>query len=236
MMEIPVAARHYPIIFVEAEGEMAPLALLGLSEGRNLYVNDDGNWDCSYIPAFVRRYPFVLAKDRDNDTFTLCIDEASERCNEEGRGQALFDNEEPSAYLTRMLELSRDWERARASTQTFCDKLVQLDLLRSRRITVRGGDGVAALAGGFQAIDRARLRELDGNTLTELMGNGYLEVMLAHLISLAGIEELASKLKALVGATAEANAETKAGAKPAKPAAKPAAKRAAAKKPANDSA
>jgi hypothetical protein len=203
VIEIPLAARSYPIVFVKGEDGMTPLALLGLSEGKNLYVNEDGTWTGAYVPAFVRRYPFVLAKDRDNDSFTLCIDEASERCNDEGRGEALFFEGEPSPYLKRMLDLTRDWERARDSTQAFCKRLGALGLLKERRITVRGGDGIAALAGGFQAVDRDALRALDGDALVELMGNGYLEVVMAHLVSLAGIDELARKLKATVGATAE---------------------------------
>src|SRR5690606_7378108 len=84
--EIPFAAGEYPIIFsaTATEGEYLPLAVMGLKEGQNLFIDDNGRFSARYIPAFIRRYPFVLAGAKDAETLTLCIDEASKACIPDG--------------------------------------------------------------------------------------------------------------------------------------------------------
>ena len=86
-VEIPHAAREYTIVFAGTD-EVQPIVLLGVGAQENLYVTEDGGWDAAYIPAFVRRYPFVFSKSAEGDKFTLCIDESWDGCNQEGRGQA----------------------------------------------------------------------------------------------------------------------------------------------------
>ena len=194
-VEFAIAGRDHPIVFVEGDGGVTPLALLGLTEKENLSVDAQGQWTGGYIPAFVRRYPFVLAKDAEKDTYTLCIDEASPACNTEGKGQPLFDGEgSPSAYLNRQLSLSREWERVRAATQAFCERLADLDLLTKQRVSVTDNAGQTSLAGGFSAVDRDRLMGLSDETLGELMRAGQLEPIMAHLFSLHGLEGLGRKL------------------------------------------
>ncbi|WP_375688503.1 SapC family protein [Pseudooceanicola sp. LIPI14-2-Ac024] len=195
VIEFGVAARHHPIVFVEGEAGVSPLALLGLSDNENLSVDAEGKWIGGYIPAFIRRYPFVLAKDGDTDKFTLCIDEASQHCNSDGRGEKLFDGEgEPSTYLTRMLDLSRDWERSRQATQVFCDRLSELDLLVPQKVSIRDAAGNTSLAGGFSAVSRERLKGLSDEQLGTMMRSGHLEAVLAHLVSLGGLETLAGRI------------------------------------------
>lgn len=71
-VEFVEAARSHPIFFLEPQsGETFPIALLGMASGGNRFVAADGAWRDSYVPAFVRRYPFVLAADD-----TVCFDEA----------------------------------------------------------------------------------------------------------------------------------------------------------------
>lgn len=194
-VEFAIAGRDHPIVFVEGENGVSPLALLGLAEKENLSVAADGRWTGGYIPAFVRRYPFVLAKDAEKDSYTLCIDEASSACNTDGAGQPLFDDAgEPSAYLNRQLALSREWERVRTATEAFCERLSDLDLLTKQRVSVTDGAGRTSLAGGFSAVDRERLMGLSDETLGELLRAGHLEPIMAHLSSLHGLEALGRKL------------------------------------------
>lgn len=195
VVEFPIAGRDHPIIFVEGEGGMTPLVLLGLVEGENLSVDENNAWTGGYIPAFVRRYPFVLAQDNDTANYTLCIDEASPACNSEGDGMPLFDDKgEPSDYLKQQLELSREWERARAATASFCKRLVDLDLLVQQRVQITNAEGGTSLAGGFSAVDRGKLRDLSDETVGELLRSGHMEAILAHLISLNGLDALGKTL------------------------------------------
>jgi hypothetical protein len=195
VVELLVAAREYPVVFVDSQEGMTLLALLGLRDRQNLFVDPEGTWTGRYIPAFLRRYPFVLAKDDQSGNFTLCIDEASERCNTEGRGNALFDEKgEPSAYLNRMLDLSRDWERARMATQQFCERVKELELLETQSISMRGATGRVALSSGFSGVSRDKLKALSDQTAGELLRSGHLELIVAHLVSLGGIEALGARL------------------------------------------
>src|SRR3990170_2523980 len=74
--EFALAQRHYPIIF-SAGDDPVPLALMGLNEGVNTYFNAEGKVDDrhAYVPAYLRRYPFLLARLNPNgDELSLCVD------------------------------------------------------------------------------------------------------------------------------------------------------------------
>ena len=92
-VEFGHASRVYPVVFAGAEGGKLPVAILGLKDRENLFITDKGDWEAAYIPAFVRRYPFVFATQDEGKTFTVCLDEGFSGCNEEQRGERLFDDE-----------------------------------------------------------------------------------------------------------------------------------------------
>ena len=184
-IEIPAAAREYSIVFAGSGEAIVPVVILGIEGNENLYLNEDGSWNAHYVPAFVRRYPFVFARSEDGATFTLCLDESWDGCNEEGRGQRLFDDEgERSEYLQNVLNFLQDYQRHFQRTQTYCAKLQELDLLEPQqaRFTMAGGE-VKTLA-GFSAINRDRLKKLPAETLSELAQTDELELTYTHLQSM----------------------------------------------------
>lgn len=189
--EFEVAAREYPIIFTETQGTITPAALLGLRDAENLYVGAKGVWRASYIPAFIRRYPFIFAHDPERGTFTLCIDEASDRCNQKGKGQALFTREgEPSEYTRKMMALLKSWERAMQESQAFCARIREMDLLRPSEIKFKATGDQAAKTTGLLAVDAKQLRALPEKAVVESHQNGDLGRIHAHLISLNSIQAL----------------------------------------------
>lgn len=98
--EIPLAAMEYTIVFAGSDEAPVPAILLGIGQNENLYVDDQGAWNAKYIPAFVRRYPFVFTQSEDGRTLTLCVDEGCTGCNHDGRGERLFDADgERTGYL-----------------------------------------------------------------------------------------------------------------------------------------
>ena len=108
--EFPFAARDYVIVFAGEETPM-PAAILGVQQNKNVFVSDDGHWQGRYIPAFVRRYPFIFASSEDKATFTLCVDKEFKGLNEEGRGEKLFDEAgEKTAYLDKMLNFLQEYQ------------------------------------------------------------------------------------------------------------------------------
>lgn len=182
--EFPFAARDYVIVFAGGEVPM-PAAILGVQQNRNAFISAEGKWEGRYIPAFVRRYPFVFSSDPENTTFTLCVDKGFAGLNEEGRGERLFDDAgEKTAYLERMLNFLQEYQLQFQRTQQFCEQLAELGLLESMQahLTMPGGNQQSLT--GFQVINRERLKALDGDKLADLAKTDALELAYLHLQSL----------------------------------------------------
>ena len=142
-IEMPLAAREYTIVFAGNEDAVAPVVVLGVDGTQNQYLDEEKAWKADYIPAFVRRYPFVFSQNEDGSQFTLCIDESWSGCNTEGRGQRLFTDEgEQTPYLQNMLKFLGDYQTQFMRTQAYCTKLKELDLLEpmQAQITLPGGE------------------------------------------------------------------------------------------------
>jgi len=192
--EFAIAQRHYPIIF--SVGDMpTPLALVGLQEGRNLYLGDNGQWEAGqYVPAFVRRYPFMLAKLSPEATdLSLCFDEKS-GILAAGEGDPLFIGTEPSQTTKQVLEFCEQFEQAVFRTRSFMDELTKLNLLMDGEVTIqREGLPQPAVYRGFQMVAEDRLQNLRGDQARKLVQSGLLGLCYAHLFSLALISPLFEK-------------------------------------------
>lgn len=199
--EFAAMAQELPIVFAGDE-KLMPAAITGLRRGENLMVGPDEAWRGRYAPAFLRQYPFVLA-GKEDETLTLCIDEAFEGANTEGRGERLFDAEgERTAYLTRVLDFATLYQRDHRASGVFCEKLRALDLLETMNARITAPAGPMTVQ-GFQAVSRERLRALPPETLADLMRTGALELIYAHLLSLKAFDRLAEQVPAAAPATAE---------------------------------
>lgn len=192
-VEFPFAASEYPIVFVASETDVLPAVILGLRDKQNLYLTESGTWDAKYVPAFVRRYPFVFSKDEDR--FLLCIDERFEGFNREGRGQRLFDQDgKPTHYVENVLKFLQDYQAHFHRTQAFCAKLKELDLFEPMQAQVSLGPGNQFALSGFMAIDRAKLKALSGETLSALAQTDELELIYLHLNSMRIFDRLKDRL------------------------------------------
>lgn len=189
--EFPAAALEYSIVFLGSEDAPTPVVLLGLNAEENLYLEDGHRWRARYIPAFVRRYPFVFSRSADGNTYTLCIDESFTGCNQEGRGEALFDvTGAGTDYLNAMMKFATSYQQQIAQTSVFCEKLKQLDVLEEMTARFQLPSGEKAQVKGFMAVDRDKLKQLPGDTLVELASSGALELIYAHLLSMRNFSEL----------------------------------------------
>jgi hypothetical protein len=186
------AAREYPIVFASGEAGPVPAALLGLREAENLYVDHNGKWDARYVPAFVRRYPFVPGKGAQGDLL-VCIDEAS-RCFDTDEGEALFVAGKPSAQLEHAIKFLTEFHQAAASTELLGHRLQDLGLLRQADSVAQLNDGSQFRLNGLHVVDEAKLRALDRDTVQELFANGTLAVVYAHLMSLGNLGALVDRL------------------------------------------
>lgn len=210
-IEFPKAAADYPIVFVSAGDEVVPVAVTGVRDGENLFLDADGRLDAGYVPAFLRRYPFVFSASEDGTTFTLCIDETFEGFNQDGRGERLFDGEgEQTRYLGGVLGFLQEYQAHFAATRRFCKKLQELELLEPVGAQFRLKSGQTGALTGFQVIQRKKLQEIPGEKLEEMSRTGELELAYVHLQSiqnLAGMLRRASAAPAEDAPAAEAPAE-----------------------------
>ena len=169
--------------------------MLGVRTEENLYVTKEGGWQAKYIPAFVRRYPFVFFSRDDGKTFTLCIDEAFPGFNQSGRGKRLFDDDgKPTPYVENVLKFLGQYQREFQRTQAFCKKLKDLNLLGPMQAQIKLGSGERMALGGFSVVDRARLKTLSDNVLAQLVQSDELALIYAHLVSMRNFETVRDRL------------------------------------------
>jgi hypothetical protein len=189
------AATEYAIVFTPVGQQVLPAVVLGVRGQQNLYLDGESHWRAQYVPAFVRRYPFVFSTAADRKTLTLCIDEAHKGVNREGKGRRLFDDErKPSAYTEQLLRFMQDFQSHFQRTLQFCQRLKALDLLEpmGAEVTMPGRDKVSL--GGFLAVSRRKLRELKGEHFEALARTDELELLYLHLYSLRNFQGVKDRL------------------------------------------
>jgi len=190
--EFGLASRHYPIVFAAGENPV-PLALMGLNEGVNVFVGDDGKLTSEvYVPAYVRRYPFMLAKLRpDSDELSLCFDPTADTVGKFDEGERLFDGTEPSQTTKDILGFCEQFEQAGQRTAAFVKELIDLKLLIDGEVSIQPeGAEKPFVYRGFQMISEEKLRELRGDQARKMIQSGALALIYAHLFSLSLIREI----------------------------------------------
>jgi SapC len=187
--EFAPIAREYPIVFMKDEGTVVPVALTGMPQGKNLFLDANGRWDARYVPAYVRRYPFVFAETAP-EQYTVCIDTTSELLDEK-EGVPLFEsNGEPSASLQDTIKRLGDYQRVTNFTRSFMQRLSAANLLMEANAKAELPDGRSFVWRGFATVDEARFRELPEATLKEWFTSGELGLVYAHLLSLGNLADL----------------------------------------------
>lgn len=197
-VEFGPASEDFPIVFAGKDDQIMPVVVLGMRENQNLYVTADGAFDASYVPAFLRRYPFVFSSTDDGANFTLCLDEEFEGCNLDGKGERLFDADgEQTSYLKQVLEFLKEYQAHFVRTQAFCNKLKALDLFEpvGAEFTPANSSEKIRL-GGFMAINREKLKAISAEDLTQLFNNDGLELIYTHLASMRNFRKLVNKMPA----------------------------------------
>ncbi|MFT3968571.1 MAG: SapC family protein [Sphingobium sp.] len=190
--EFVQAQRFLPIVFSSGE-EPVPLALMGLNEGVNTIVDDEGKLrGPTYVPAYIRRYPWMLARLRpDSDELSLCFDPEAGTVGEHEEGDALFDGTEPTELTRNILSFCESFEQAAARTAEFVKELKSYDLLMEGEVAIQpDGADKPYVYRGFQMINEQKLRDLRGDVLRKINQNGMLPLIHAHLFSLQLIREI----------------------------------------------
>jgi hypothetical protein len=186
--EFASAVLEYTIVFSGGDDQVMPAVLLSLAPGGNSYVGPNGEWLARYVPASLRRYPFLLASTDGGKTVSLCIDESCSGFNQSGRGIPLFtENGQMSPHLAEVVNFLKDYERDFEQTRAFCNRLQQTGLLAPMQADIKLKAGKFAKLTGFSALDRDRLNALPLQTVDELFRAGYLELIYTHSLSLRNL-------------------------------------------------
>ena len=190
--EFPLAQRHFPIVFSSGDNPV-PLALMGLNQGVNVFVDEDGTLkDLVYLPAYARRYPFMLAKlQPDSNELSLCFDPTSDLIGQFDDGVALFEGDDPSEVCKQTLSFCEQFEIAGQKTASFMEELKKHELLTEGELNIQlEGMDKPFNYRGFQMVDANKLRELRGDVLRSWNQNGILPLIFAHVFSLELAREI----------------------------------------------
>jgi len=186
------ASRNYPIVFSNSDTPV-PLALMGLNEGVNTFFDETGKLtDPVYVPAYVRRYPFLLAKlNPESEELSLCFDPTSDLIGDFSDGNPLFIDGQPSESCQATLDFCRNFEEAGFRTQAFVDELMKHGLLMDGEVAIQQqGNDQPFVYRGFKMIDQEKLRELRGDVLRTMNQSGMLALIFAHIFSLEHMSEV----------------------------------------------
>jgi SapC len=201
------AARDYPIVFIEAgqgddgQREVAPVAVLGLTQGENLMLNADGSWAARYVPALLRGYPLGLART-DAQNYVVVIDGKAEALSATS-GEPLFNDQgEPTPMLEERRKFLEQLENEAQRTRLFGRNLQELDLLQPMRFDATLPDGNQLSVEGFFTVDEKKFGELATDKLSQLHKSGVLALIHAHLSSLGLMRGLVERRAARAPRTA----------------------------------
>jgi hypothetical protein len=189
--EFPLAQRNFPIVFSAGDNPF-PIALMGMNEGVNVFVDEDGTVNTPiYMPAYVRRYPFLLARIRpDSDELSLCVDPTSDLVGEFDEGEPLFENNGPSESCKNTLGFCEQFEIAGQKTANFMTELIKHNLLMDGELNIDVGNGQPFNYRGFRMVDENKLREVRGDVLRSWNQSGLLALIYAHLFSLDLVRDI----------------------------------------------
>lgn len=198
-VEFGDACKEFPIVFVRVstpaaneKPEVAPLAVLGLRQGSNVFLDGD-KWAGNYVPAYIRRYPFAMARlDGDQNSIAVCFDHKWAGFNTE-TGEALFKDGEATEFLQNARGFLENFEQESERTRLICKLLVDLDLLQDMRFEATLPDGEKIDVEGFLALDEKKYAELPDDKVLHLHRNGLIALLEMHRLSLSNMNRLVNK-------------------------------------------
>ena len=193
--EFGAAATSFPVVFAPGEDKM-PLAVMGVRQNENLFVNDGQFEQDFYMPAFARRYPFVMANDASNQRFVVCVDESADCVTNKKPERPFFENGQASSFTSEAIQFLEQFERDRQATQQMVNRFKELDLFEMKDMHFQNPNNADGTLGERQkiaeyfAVSEEKLRALDDKTVKELNESGMLSVAHAHLLSLGNWQRL----------------------------------------------
>jgi hypothetical protein len=202
LSEIPSAQKHFPIVFSDLENPV-PLAVVGTIDDVNLFIDEQGRWENeTYIPAYIRCYPFALAA-RSDDEFAVVIDRAAESISDSPEQPFFGDDKKVTPETQALIDFCGRYDAETKGTLQFSQRLKELGLLAGQQVSRKTPDGNDVPVANYVAVDSDKLNDLDTDVVKELFDQGFLAGIFAHLFSLENwhvvIERIAAREKSATG-------------------------------------
>lgn len=190
--EFTEACKEYAIVFARQGARIAPAAMTGLRAGENLFVDAQDRWTAAYVPAFVRRYPFVLAEL--GDQMGACVDEGFAGVNDE-EGEPLFDEQgNNTPFLQNALDFLQRYQQEHLATEQFCKRLDEAGLLTEMSARADLVDGRSFTVAGLMVVDEKKLAALPDDVALSLFRSGGMHLVSMHLLSLSNLQRLVDRM------------------------------------------
>lgn len=219
--EFTEACKEYAIVFARQGARIAPAAMTGLRAGENLFVDAQDRWTAAYVPAFVRRYPFVLAEL--GDQMGACVDEGFAGVNDE-EGEPLFDEQgNNTPFLQNALDFLQRYQQEQLATEQFCKRLEDAGLLTEMSARADLVDGRSFTVAGLMVADEKKLAALSDEVVLPLFRSGGMHLVSMHLLSLSNLQRLVDRMarRDALDKEAETPAPAASGRRAARPGKKP---------------
>lgn len=183
--EFMMAARHFPIIFL---GDVVPTCVLGFQPNTNVFVDKDGQWERgTYIPAYIRRYPFILLGQEGDENLRLGIDRAGRSSKPDAR--PLFEDGKDTPVIKQAIELGEQFHNAHLYTRDLSKALKEADVIEESTLQSEINGKVEPIA-AFKRVSEEKFRQLPDATITEWWKKGYMHAVYFHLQSMNNWELL----------------------------------------------
>jgi hypothetical protein len=182
LQEFAAAAQDFPILFT-ADAPAIPIALLGLQARSNLFIQPDGSWRPeTYVPAYVRAFPFVFVPDAKSRELFLGMEPDAD-CLRVDRGEPLFEGEKPSKALNEAIALTAALRENLVAAEELARTLDQAGLLEVEEAKIDFVAGGSTVVRGFKVLKRERLDQVDDQTFLEWRHRNWLPAIYAHIAS-----------------------------------------------------
>lgn len=191
--EFVMVQRHMPIVFSSGENPV-PLALMGLNQGVNVFLDENGelSGNPTYMPAYARRYPFLLAKLReDSEELSLCFDPTTDIVGEYDEGDPLFEKGEAAETTKSLLQFCEQVETSGHRTVQFVEELVKAELLMEGEVSIDTPNSDKPFVyRGFQMVNEEKLKEIHGDQARKFVQSGMMPLIYAHMMSLQLVRDI----------------------------------------------
>jgi len=194
-VEFIEAAKEYPIAFIKnSQGEYLPTIISGLQDNQNLYVSKEGKWNAYYIPAYIRRYPFVPSTTNEAGKLNICIDAAYKGIDAENGAPIFNEDGTPAPMLEKAVQLIQDYHVQMQHTNSFTSRLAESGVLQEMKAEfgTRDGSRKFRLSGLF-VVNEEKLFALDDARVIDFFRKGEFAWIYSHLTSLSNFTRMLDK-------------------------------------------